>query len=152
MSWSPCPDPVPGDRAGAEAIEMLIVPRARPWRDGGGTQCFRSIWAMFWMLRVVRRRPLSPTSRLLRGIRASQRLGSIWGFARPDYSDALFNLALLLTGDEQHDIALPVWERFLDLTPSGREAQQARRLARLCRMQAPSRRSSHESGAQVTQG
>ena len=28
--------------------------------------------------------------------------------ARPDYSDALFNLALLLTGDEQHDIALPV--------------------------------------------
>jgi tetratricopeptide (TPR) repeat protein len=72
--------------------------------------------------------------------------------ARPDYSDALFNLALLLTRDEQHDIALPVWERFLDLTPSGREAQQARRLATLCRMQAPSRRSSHESGAQVTQG
>lgn len=72
--------------------------------------------------------------------------------ARPDYSDALFNLALLLTRDEQHDIALRVWERFLDLTPSGREAQQARRLARLCRMQAPSRRSSHESGAQVTQG
>ena len=28
MSWSPCPDPVPGDRASAEAIEMLIVPRA----------------------------------------------------------------------------------------------------------------------------
>jgi len=28
MSWNPCPDPVPGDRAGAEAIEMLIVPRA----------------------------------------------------------------------------------------------------------------------------
>lgn len=28
MSWSPCPDPVPGDRAGADAIEMLIVPRA----------------------------------------------------------------------------------------------------------------------------
>src|SRR5688572_15160816 len=28
MSWSPCPDPVLGDRASAEAIEMLIVPRA----------------------------------------------------------------------------------------------------------------------------
>src|SRR5829696_6332671 len=28
MSWSPCPDPVPGDRAQADAIEMLIVPRA----------------------------------------------------------------------------------------------------------------------------
>ena len=28
MSWSPCPDPVPGDRASADAIETLIVPRA----------------------------------------------------------------------------------------------------------------------------
>ena len=28
MSWSPCPDPVPGDRRSAEAIELLIVPRA----------------------------------------------------------------------------------------------------------------------------
>src|SRR3954449_7496353 len=28
MSWSPCPDPIPGDRASADAIEMLIVPRA----------------------------------------------------------------------------------------------------------------------------
>src|SRR5918998_1408264 len=28
MSWSPCPDPTPGDRASADAIEMLIVPRA----------------------------------------------------------------------------------------------------------------------------
>jgi redox-sensitive bicupin YhaK (pirin superfamily) len=28
MSWNPCPDPVPGDRASADAIEMLIVPRA----------------------------------------------------------------------------------------------------------------------------
>jgi hypothetical protein len=28
MSWSPCRDPVPGDRASAEAIEMLIIPRA----------------------------------------------------------------------------------------------------------------------------
>ncbi|MBV8755377.1 MAG: pirin family protein [Hyphomicrobiales bacterium] len=28
MSWSPCPDPLLGDRASADAIEMLIVPRA----------------------------------------------------------------------------------------------------------------------------
>ncbi len=28
MSWNPCPDPVPGERASTEAIEMLIVPRA----------------------------------------------------------------------------------------------------------------------------
>ena len=28
MSWSPCPDPAPGDRKNAEAIELLIVPRA----------------------------------------------------------------------------------------------------------------------------
>src|SRR5918997_4369433 len=28
MSWNPCPDPVPGDRASADAIELLIVPRA----------------------------------------------------------------------------------------------------------------------------
>ena len=28
MSWSPCPDPVPGDAASVDAIEMLIVPRA----------------------------------------------------------------------------------------------------------------------------
>ncbi|MBM0206323.1 pirin family protein [Micromonospora sp. STR1s_5] len=28
MSWTPCPDPTPGDRASAEAIELLIVPRA----------------------------------------------------------------------------------------------------------------------------
>ena len=28
MSWNPCPDPALGDRAGVDAIEMLIVPRA----------------------------------------------------------------------------------------------------------------------------
>jgi len=28
MSWNPCPDPVLGDRASADAIEILIVPRA----------------------------------------------------------------------------------------------------------------------------
>src|SRR5918993_3394771 len=28
LSWSPCPDPVPGDRVSADAIEMLIIPRA----------------------------------------------------------------------------------------------------------------------------
>src|SRR3954463_822603 len=28
MSWSPCPDPVLGDRQSTNAIEMLIIPRA----------------------------------------------------------------------------------------------------------------------------
>ena len=28
MSWSPCPDPVPGDAASVDAVETLIVPRA----------------------------------------------------------------------------------------------------------------------------
>lgn len=28
MSWSPCPDPILGDRASVNAVEMLIVPRA----------------------------------------------------------------------------------------------------------------------------
>src|SRR3954451_18385673 len=28
MSWHPCPNPVPGDRVSADAIEMLIIPRA----------------------------------------------------------------------------------------------------------------------------
>ncbi|MDF2974672.1 MAG: pirin family protein, partial [Microvirga sp.] len=28
MSWSPCPDPVLGDRTSTDAIETLIVPRA----------------------------------------------------------------------------------------------------------------------------
>jgi redox-sensitive bicupin YhaK (pirin superfamily) len=28
MSWSPCPDPVLGERASADAVEMLIIPRA----------------------------------------------------------------------------------------------------------------------------
>jgi redox-sensitive bicupin YhaK (pirin superfamily) len=28
MSWSPCPDPIPGDRKNIDEIEMLIIPRA----------------------------------------------------------------------------------------------------------------------------
>ena len=28
MSWSPCPDPLLGDRRSTDAIETLIVPRA----------------------------------------------------------------------------------------------------------------------------
>ncbi len=54
--------------------------------------------------------------------------------ARPDYADALFNLALVLTRREDHSAALPFWDRFLALKPSGKEAQQARRLMTLCRM------------------
>ena len=28
MSWSPCPDPIPGERETVNAIDTLIVPRA----------------------------------------------------------------------------------------------------------------------------
>lgn len=28
MSWSPCPDPAPGDRAACDAVEIVIAPRA----------------------------------------------------------------------------------------------------------------------------
>ena len=28
MSWSPCPDLIPGDRKNIDEIEMLIIPRA----------------------------------------------------------------------------------------------------------------------------
>ena len=54
--------------------------------------------------------------------------------ARPDYADALFNLALLLTRNEQYQPALPCWDRFLELKPGGKDAQDARRFALLCRM------------------
>jgi tetratricopeptide (TPR) repeat protein len=54
--------------------------------------------------------------------------------ARPDYDDALFNLALLLTRSEQYQTALPIWDRFLELKPGGKDAQDARRFALLCRM------------------
>ena len=54
--------------------------------------------------------------------------------ARPDYADALFNLALLLTRSEQYQAALPIWDRFLQLKPGGKDAEDARRFALLCRM------------------
>ncbi|MEO1105354.1 MAG: pirin family protein [Pseudomonadota bacterium] len=28
MSWRPCPDPIPGDRASVDAIDLVVVPRA----------------------------------------------------------------------------------------------------------------------------
>lgn len=40
MSWSPCPDPVLGDRDGVNAIETLIVPRAV---DLGGMEVRRAL-------------------------------------------------------------------------------------------------------------
>jgi tetratricopeptide (TPR) repeat protein len=54
--------------------------------------------------------------------------------ARPDYADALFNLALLLVHRDDPGAALPLFDRFLALKPGGKEAQQARRLATLCRI------------------
>src|SRR5215207_5046327 len=40
MSWQPCPDPKPGDAHAADAIEMVIVPRAR---DLGGFEVRRAL-------------------------------------------------------------------------------------------------------------
>ena len=40
MSWQPCPDPTPGDRASCDAIETVIVPRAR---DLGGFEVRRAL-------------------------------------------------------------------------------------------------------------
>jgi tetratricopeptide (TPR) repeat protein len=54
--------------------------------------------------------------------------------AQPDYSDAQFNLALLLTKLDRCAEALPIWERFLTLSPDPRQAATARRAASLCRM------------------
>jgi tetratricopeptide (TPR) repeat protein len=55
--------------------------------------------------------------------------------SQPDYSDAQFNLALLLTKLDRCAEALPLWERFLELEPSSRQAGTAKRAAALCRMQ-----------------
>jgi redox-sensitive bicupin YhaK (pirin superfamily) len=40
MSWQPCPDPAPGDKRAADAIETIIVPRAR---DIGGFEVRRAL-------------------------------------------------------------------------------------------------------------
>jgi redox-sensitive bicupin YhaK (pirin superfamily) len=40
MSWQPCPDPAPGDARAADAIETVIIPRAR---DLGGFEVRRAL-------------------------------------------------------------------------------------------------------------
>lgn len=55
--------------------------------------------------------------------------------ARPDYGDAHFNFALLLTKLNRYREALTVWERFLELEPQSRQAATAKRGAALCRME-----------------
>jgi tetratricopeptide (TPR) repeat protein len=55
--------------------------------------------------------------------------------AQPDYADAQFNLALLLTKLNRCADALPVWERFLELSSDARQIATAKRAAALCRMQ-----------------
>jgi tetratricopeptide (TPR) repeat protein len=54
--------------------------------------------------------------------------------ARSDYTDAHFNLALLLTKLERYNEALAAWERFLELEPKSEQAGVARRALALCRM------------------
>ena len=55
--------------------------------------------------------------------------------ARPDYADAHFNLALLLTKLDRYAEGLPVWERFLELDPNSKQAAIAKRAVALCRME-----------------
>ena len=54
--------------------------------------------------------------------------------AQSDYTDAHFNLALLLTRLERCAEALPVWERFLELEPSSGQTSTAQKAIALCRM------------------
>ena len=54
--------------------------------------------------------------------------------ARPDYADAMFALARLLTAEERFEAALPLWERYLRLELASENAARARRLAALCRL------------------
>lgn len=55
--------------------------------------------------------------------------------AWPEYADAHFNLALLLTKLGRYAEALPVWESFLGLEPNSKQATIAKRAAALCRME-----------------
>jgi tetratricopeptide (TPR) repeat protein len=55
--------------------------------------------------------------------------------ARPDYVDAHFNLALMLTKLDRYGDALPVWDRVLELAPNSKQAAIAKRAAALCRME-----------------
>ena len=54
--------------------------------------------------------------------------------AQPEWADAHFNLALLLTTLDRCSEALAAWERFLELEPSGRQAAMAQKAIALCRM------------------
>jgi tetratricopeptide (TPR) repeat protein len=53
--------------------------------------------------------------------------------AQPNFSDALFNLALILTEQESYIEAAPLWERFIAHSPHGGDTARARRYAALCR-------------------
>jgi Tfp pilus assembly protein PilF len=55
--------------------------------------------------------------------------------AWPEYSDAHFNLALLLTKVGRYEEALAVWETLLKLEPSSKQSATAKRAAALCRME-----------------
>ena len=54
--------------------------------------------------------------------------------AAPDFRDALFNLALILTKSEQYAEAKPLWERYLELEPATPGNHASRRALTLCRL------------------
>jgi tetratricopeptide (TPR) repeat protein len=62
--------------------------------------------------------------------------------ARPDFGDAHFNLALLLTKLDRCAEALVLWERFVELEPHSKQTALAKRAATLCRMQMQQQRGS----------
>ena len=55
--------------------------------------------------------------------------------AQPDYGNAHFNLALLLTRLDRCRDALPHWERYVELEPHSKQTATAKRAVTLCRMQ-----------------
>lgn len=61
--------------------------------------------------------------------------------ARPDYADALFSLASLLMRQESYREAMPLWDRYVALSPRPSETEKARRFRGLCKLAAaaPSR-------------
>jgi tetratricopeptide (TPR) repeat protein len=61
--------------------------------------------------------------------------------ALPDYEDARFNLALLLTRADRCAEALPMWQALLDADLTAEQMRIAKRAAKLCRLQLSADRS-----------
>ena len=141
----------------AEAAAITPRPRASTRRRCAPTpptRCCRSISATSSRRRAAPPRPRWRGRSRWRAIRPLPRPGTTWPRRRrtssrpispspqyrravqaePDYADAHFNLALLLTRLERCGEALAAWERFLELEPSSPQAGTAHKAIALCRM------------------